>query len=253
LIYLRLLEMPVPAAGQSRGAVSGTWAGLERTLGTGVVADIFQEVDEEVRREQLQKLWARYGNLVIALCVLIVVAVGAWRGYEWWQLRKAGEAGAAFENAVTLAEAGKHQEAEAAFAKLATDGTAGYRTLARLREAAELSRTDKSAAVKAYDDIAADKSAGGVIQELAAVRSGFLLVDTAPYSEMSARLEPLTAPDKTFRHSARELLALSAWKSGDMNAAKQWTGMIITDPQSPQGTRSRAEVLSELIAAGGKG
>ena len=85
------------------------------------------------------------------------------------------------------------------------------------------------------------------------MRAGFLLVDTTPYSEMRQRLEPLTASDKTFRHSARELLALSAWKSDDMNAARQWTGMIITDPQSPQGTRSRAEVLSELIAASGKG
>ena len=38
-----------------------------------------------------------------------------------------------------------------------------------------------------------------------------------------------------------------------MTAARQWTDMIITDPQSPEGTRSRAEVLSELIAASGKG
>src|SRR6202040_196900 len=98
-----------------------------------------------------------------------------------------------------------------------------------------------------------DKSVGQAIQDLAALRSGFLLVDSAPYSEMQQRLEPLTGADKTFRHSARELLALSAWKSGDMTAARQWTDMIITDPQSPQGSRSRAEVLSELIAAGGKG
>ena len=62
---------------------------------------------------------------------------GRWRGYEWWETKKAAEAGAAFEQAVILAEAGKHQEAEAAFAKLATDGTAGYRLLARLREAAD--------------------------------------------------------------------------------------------------------------------
>jgi hypothetical protein len=217
------------------------------------VADIFQEVDEEVRREQLKKLWQRYGNFVIAGCVLIVVAVGAWRGYEWWQARKAAESGAAFEGAVTLAEAGKHQEAEAAFAKLAADGSGGYRALARLREAAELTPTDKQAAIKAYDEIAADKSAGQVIQDLAAVRAGFLLVDTAPYSEMRQRLEPLTAPDRTFRHSARELLALSAWKAGDAAATRQWTDMIITDPQSPAGTRSRAEVLSELIASSGKG
>jgi hypothetical protein len=217
------------------------------------VADIFQEVDEEVRRERLEKLWQRYGNLVIAGCILVVVAVGAWRGYEWWQDKKSAESGAAFEAAVTLAEAGKHQEAEAAFAKLAADGSAGYRPLARLREAAELAHTDKAAAVKAYDEIAADKSAGQVIDELAALRAGFLLVDTAPYSEIRARLEPLTAADKTFRHSARELLALSAWKSGDMTAARQWTDMIIADPQTPQGTRTRADILSELIAASGKG
>jgi hypothetical protein len=217
------------------------------------VADIFQEVDEEVRRERLQKLWQQYGNFVIAICILIVAAVGVWRGYEWWQTKKAGESAAAFENAVTLAEAGKHQDAEAAFAKLALDGTAGYRALARLREATELAHTDKTAAVKAYDEIAADKSAGEIMQELAAVRAGFLLVDTTPYSEMRQRLEPLTASGKTFRHSARELLALSAWKSDDINAARQWTGMIVTDPQSPQGIRSRAEVLSELIAASGKG
>jgi hypothetical protein len=217
------------------------------------VADIFQEVDEEVRREQLHKLWQRYGNLVIAACVLVVAAVGAWRGYEWWQNKKAGESGAAFENAVSLAEAGKHQEAEAAFAKLAAEGSAGYRPLARLREAAEIARNDRPAAVKAYDELAADKSAGQVIDDLAALRAGFLLVDTAPYSQIRERLEPLTAADKTFRHGARELLALSAWRSGDMTAARQWTDMIITDPGSPPGTRSRAEVLGELIAASGKG
>jgi hypothetical protein len=217
------------------------------------VADIFQEVDEEIRRDRLNKLWQRYGNSVIVGCILIVAAVGMWRAYEWWEIEKASESGTAFENAVVLAEAGKHQEAEAAFAKLADTGTAGYRTLARLQQAAQLAQTDKSAAVKSYDDIAADKSAGQVIQDLAAVRAGFLLVDTAPYSDLRGRLEPLTATDRTFRHSARELLALSAWKSGDMTAARQWTDMIITDPQSPEGSRSRAEVLSELIAAGGKG
>jgi len=217
------------------------------------VADIFQEVDEEVRREQLKKLWQRYGNYIIAACILVIVAVGAWRGYEWWETKKAAEAGAAFEQAVTLAESGKHQEAEAAFAKLATDGTAGYRVLARLREAAELARTDRKSAVNAYDAIAADRSVGQVIRDLATLRAGFLLVDSDSYGNMRARLEPLTGPERTFRHSAREVLALSAWKDGDMSAARQWTDMIITDPQTPSGTRSRAEVLSELIAASGKG
>lgn len=215
------------------------------------MADIFQEVDEEVRRERLKKLWDRHGYLLIALCVLIVAGVGGWRGYEYYQAKKAGESAIAYEQAVRLAAAGKHKDADAAFARIATGGTNGYRVLARLRAAAELAQTDRKGAVAAYDALAEDKNAGQVIDDLAAVRAGLLLVDSAPYSEMQKRLEPLTAPGRTFRHTARELLALSAWKSGDIAAARKWADMILTDPETPGGTRSRAQILSDLIAAGG--
>ena len=217
------------------------------------MTDIFQEVDEEVRREQLKKLWERYGTYFIAACIVLVICVGAWRGYEWWQAKQAAQSGAAFEQAVKLAESGKHQEAAAAFTKLSADATPGYRVLARLREAAELATTDRKTAVAAYDAIAADNRAGQVVRDLAAVRAGYLLVDTAPYSEILQRLEPATAADRAFRHSAREILALSAWKTGDMSAARRWTEMIMGDPQTPPGPRSRAETLSELIAASAKG
>ncbi len=217
------------------------------------MSDIFQEVDEEVRREQLKKLWERYGNYIIAACILVIAGVGAWRGYEWWEAKRAVEAGAAFEQAISLAEAGKPQEAEAAFAKLATDGTAGYRVLAHLREAAEVALTDPKAAVKAYDEIAADAGNGLVVRDIATLRTGFLIIDTASYDDMRGRLEPLTGTERPFRYSARELLALSAWKQYDMGAARQWADMIIADPQTPASARSRAEMLSELIAARGKG
>ncbi|MGH6671681.1 MAG: tetratricopeptide repeat protein [Xanthobacteraceae bacterium] len=217
------------------------------------MADIFNEVNEEVRREQLKKLWERYGYLIVAMCFLIVAGVGGWRGYDYWQGKKAGLAGTAYEQAVTLAESGKHKEADAAFAKIAATGTAGYQVLARLREAAELAQTDKKAAVAAYDSLAADKSMKPVIQDLAAIRAGLLLVDSAPYSEMEKRLEPLTASGRLFRHTARELLALSAWKAGNLTVAQKWTDMIMADPETPAATRNRAQILSELIAAKGKG
>ncbi len=213
------------------------------------MSDIFNEVDEEVRRERLNKLWEQYGNYLVALCVLIVLGVGAWRGYEWWQAKQAAISGAAFERASELAQAGKVQESEAAFAKLAADGTASYRVLAGMRQAAELAHTDSKTAVAAYDRIASDGSAGQAIQDLAAIRAALLLVDSAPYAELRTRLEPLTGEGRIFRHSAREILALSAFKSGDLAAAKQWTDLIVTDPQTPSGMRSRVEVLSQLISA----
>ena len=217
------------------------------------MSDIFREVDEEVRREQLQKLWERHSGLIILVAALILIAVGGWRGYEWWDAKQAGESGAAFEAAITLADDNKHSEAQAAFAKIATDGTSGYRLLARFREAAELGVTDQAAAVKAYDALRADSSIGPALQDLAAVRAGLLLVDTAPLAELNTRLEPLTAPGSTFRHTARELLAFGAWRNGDQAAAKRWIDMITTDDNTPPGTRTRIEVLIALSGARDKG
>jgi hypothetical protein len=210
------------------------------------VSDIFQEVDEEVRREKLKQLWERHGNLIVAFALLIVLAVGGWRGYDWWENRKAAESGSAFEAAVALAESGKQAEAQAAFSKLAQEGSSGYRILARFREAAELAKTDPAAAVKAYDSLAADSALGRSLQDLAAVRAGLILVDTAPLADLNARLEPLTAADRPFRHTARELLALGAWRTGDAATAKRWFDLIATDAETPAGTRQRIEVLMTL-------
>jgi hypothetical protein len=216
------------------------------------VADIFHEVDEEVRREQLKRLWDRYSLLIVAVAVLIVVGIGGWQGYQWWIGKKVAAAGAEFEAAVVLSEQGKHAEAEAAFAKAAAGAPEGYRTLARFREATELAATKRADAVKAYDALAADNSLGATWQDLAALRAGMLLVDTAPLSEMEKRLAPLAEPGRIYRHSARELLALSAWKHNDPAVAKRYLDMIATDGDTPPGTHARADVLSALIAGNGK-
>jgi hypothetical protein len=217
------------------------------------VSDIFQEVDEEVRREQLKKLWDRYGTYFIALAVLIVAGVAAWRGYDYWQSKKAAEFGAQFNAAAILSEQGKHEEAEKAFARIASEGTSGYRVLARMREAAALAERDPKAAVAAYDDLAASAATGQPLQDLAALRAGMILVDSAPLTEMTRRLEPLAGAGAPFRHSARELLAFAAWKSGDTAALRKWSQLVRDDAETPASLRSRVDVLMALAGETGKG
>jgi hypothetical protein len=216
------------------------------------VADIFHEVDEEVRRERLKKLWENYSIYIIGAAVLVVAAIAAWRGYEWWIAKQAAAAGAQFEAAITLSEAGKHPEAEEAFAKLAAEAPSGYRTLARMRAAAELAKTKPADAAKAYDALAADSALGTTLQDLAAVRAGMLRLDSASFAEMQKALAPLAEPGRTFRHTTRELLALSAWHAHDYAGARRYIDLITLDPESPPLMRSRAEMLSALLAAEGK-
>ena len=211
------------------------------------MSELFDEVDEDVRRDQLKKLWDRYSIYIIAGALLIIAAVGGWRGYQYVEAQKAAEAGAAFDRAVELSEANKHAEAEAAFTDLAAKAPSGYRMLARLRAAAEVASRDPQAAAKMYDDISADRSVGVLERELAKVRAAGLLLETSSYPDMLARLEPLAAPDATFRHTARELLALSAWRAGDATAARKWLDLIANDGETPPSLRSRAEALQALL------
>jgi hypothetical protein len=211
------------------------------------VSELFDEVDEDVRRDQLKKLWDQYSIYVVAGALLIIASVGGWRGYQYLEAKKAAEAGSAFDKAAELSEANKHSEAEAAFADLAAKAPSGYRMLARLRAAVEVASRDPQAAAKMYDDIAADRSVGVPEQDLAKVRAAGLLLETASYPSMLARLEAATAPAATFRHTARELLALSAWRANDTAAARQWLDLIANDGETPPTLRSRAEALQALL------
>jgi hypothetical protein len=208
------------------------------------VSDIFQEVDEEVRREKLQQLWERHSNLIVAAALVVVLAVGGWRGYDWWENKKAAESGAAFEAALNLAESGKQ------------DGGAGGLCQARAGRQLRLSRarplprggrtrqdrppprrrpTMHSRTIRARPHAAGSR---GRPRRL-------ILVDTAPLAELTAKLEPLTAADRPFRHTARELLALRAWRTATA-AAKRWFDLIATDAETPAGTRQRMDVLMTL-------
>ena len=211
------------------------------------MSELFDEVDEDVRREQLKKLWDRYSVYIVAAALLVIAAVGGWRGYQYLEAKKAAEASVAFNKAVDLSDQNKHAEAEAAFNSLAATAPSGYRLLARLRAASEVASRDPQAAVKLYDDIAADRGVAALDQELARVRAAQLLVDKSPYPDLLTRLQSETESTATFRHTARELLALSAWRANDMTSARKWLDMIANDSETPPGMRSRAEALQGLL------
>ena len=211
------------------------------------MSELFDEVDEEVRREQLKKLWEKYSLFIIGAALLVIAAVGGWRGYQYLEAKKAAEIGDAFNKAAELSTQNKRAEAEAAFADLAAKAPSGYRMLARLRAAGEAADRDPKAAAKMFDDIAADRSVGTEEQALARIRAAGLLLDTASYNDVQQRLQSDAAPDAIFRHAARELLALSAYRANDATAARKWLDMIEADNDTPPSLRSRAEALQALL------
>jgi len=211
------------------------------------MSDIFREVDEDVRRENAARIWDKYSIFVYGLAFLIVLGTAAWRGYEYWQTRQAEAAGAQYEAALQLLNAGKADEGQAALLKLQADGPSGYAVLARFQLAAKLGAKDAAAGAKAYDALAEDTALDPALRDVARIHSAYLTVDTMSPADAQQRLSPLAQGTGPFRHAARELLGLSALKAKDFENAGRWFDAIVADSATPEGIRARAEAFIGLV------
>jgi hypothetical protein len=212
------------------------------------LADIFQEIDEDVRRERLQQLWKRYANYVIGAALLLVLATAGVVGWREYQERQNQAQARRFLAAMDQAARGEDAAAREAFARLAAEAGAGYATLARLQEAALLAKAgDAAGAAKVYEQIAADSRADRVFRDLATVMIVQDTIATGDPARLAQLLAPLLAEKNPWRHSATELSALLAQRAGDPAKAKELYAKLADDLTAPQNMRARATEMLAIL------
>lgn len=214
------------------------------------MADIFREIEDDVRRDKAADIWKKHGPLLVGIAVLIVLATAGWRTWAYFENKRAEAAGARFEAAIEASRAGDSAKAEEDFAAIAKDAPSGYERLARFREAAESARTDPSKGIKAYEVLSADAAQPQILRDLARLRAALLAVDIEPREALKSRLDPLLVAGNPWGPNARELLGLAALKAGDYEGAGKLFDEIIVDRNAPPSLRQRADLLLGLVRSG---
>lgn len=204
-----------------------------------------REVDEGVRRDQVASLWQRYGKIGIALLVLFLGALG---GTLWWreeQVRKAGEAGEKFSQAMSKLEVGEAKTARPVLDQLAAEGPRGYQPLARMMQAADAAAGGENArAIKLLDAIAADEKQPQPLRDAALIKSVRLGYDTLPPATVVARLKELAVPGNPWFGVAGEMTALAQIKAGQVAQAKPMLTAIVRDATLSPSLRGRTAELA---------
>lgn len=209
---------------------------------------LFKEIDEDLRQEHYAKLWKKYGSIIIAIAVLFVAGVGGQQAWNAYSLNQRTTSSAQLSGALRAVAAGKTGEADAILAKLAEDGSAGYALLARFNQAALLAKSsDTGAGADAYLKLSADTDIDPLFRGLATVLSVLHDLDTGDAVQLTGRLAPLLETASPWRHSAKELTALLARKSGDIKRAKELFRELTDDGSAPQGIRARAAEMSAIL------
>ena len=161
------------------------------------MSDIFREVEEDVRRERYEQLWKQYGDYVIAAAAVLVLAAAGYKFWQFYEARERARASDAYAVAEQMLESGQSEQAAAAFAKLAKEAPSGYDDVAELQEAdAMLAAGLHDRAVELYKKIAADNNT--LLADVARIRAGWAIADTAPKADLQTLLAPLTDPNSAW-------------------------------------------------------
>lgn len=210
------------------------------------MSDIFQEVDEDLRRDKTAQFMKRYGGLFATVMVLLVAATAGWQAWQAWQKSQREADTAKLVSALSQTAAGPQKGIEA-LSSYAGGAPANLAVLARLNEAALRAEEGKTAeAVAIYDSVAAGTGSDAVYRDLATLLSVMHQMATGDAKQLQARLQPLTQDSSPWRFSARELTGLLAARAGDRERARTLFQQLADDSLAPSGVRSRAADLAAL-------
>lgn len=210
---------------------------------------LLREVDDELRRDQLEKLWKRYNGVILGAAFLIVASVWGYKFMEGRRIAAAEAAGSEYATALKFDSDKKPDDASKAFAAIAAAGPKGYAALAKLHIAGDdLKAGKKAEALAAYEALANDSSSDDLLKSFAQLQAASVRMGDADFTELQNRLTPLSGDSSPFKISAREMLGIAAYKAGKYDEARKYLEPLLIDPNAARGIQERVKIVMAGIA-----
>jgi len=214
------------------------------------MSDIFQEVDEEVRRDKAAEFWKKYQNQILAGAVLIVLASAGFRYWQYEREKAEQAAGDQFQQALAALEGGKLDEAKAGFDTIAAQGPSGYRALAQMAAAGAKAHSDPQGAIGAFDAVAGDAAIDPLLRDAARLRAALLRVEMSGEQQKGeAALTSLSTDNGSYRRIARLALGALALQRKDYDDAAKQFDLVLGDPEVSPDERQAASRWLGLVAS----
>lgn len=220
--------------------------------------EFLEEVEQDIRHERFEKYWRKYGKLASG-AITGILAVTAL--YMLWGNNRDNKMIAASETLVSAQDAlsqNKQEEGLSLLRKVIKDSPGIYPILSRFALAAELSKDGETKnvgeAVKVYTELEKDSSVDRHLRDLATILRISLEFeafgsDQAKVDSLRVALESLTKDDNPLHLLAMEIKAVMLFKAGALHEAAEVFIKIAQDQQSPDSMRTRAQLMTQMIAS----
>ena len=202
------------------------------------------EVNEEVRRDQLYQYVRKYGWIA----VLLIVGVVGVTGYLEWQKAQTQNRAQALGDKLVAALNGDDPAVRANALEAMAADAGEAKVIVDMRRAGELvAAGDKEAALAIFDGIA-NSGAAPVYADLALLKALILRGKDQDTASRDAALATLAAPGALYRPLALEQQAIAALDAGNRDAAVALFTEVFQDSEATDSLRNRATQM--LVALG---
>lgn len=199
-----------------------------------------QEIDEDVKNDNLKVLWDKYGIFVVLLVVLAVSATVSFEKIRSWKAEQNQQTTENYMSAAQLRE--NPEDTIAALQQINQSNQGIFSDFAKLQIANVLFNQNKNEeAMAALQSLIDDKQANAEVKNIALIKLATYKVDQLPRAEFEALVKPIIDANNSWTPLAQDLLAMSAIQEGDVDTARSIYENILKIKDLPEGFKTKVQ------------
>ena len=216
------------------------------------MADIFDEVSEELKQDQLIQFWKKYSKLIITFILLIILSVVSYQVYIIWKKNKIEAISEQFFLALEKLEDKNYSESQSLFLNNSQNYKSGYSILSLFGLAEtnyQNGRIDEM--ILNYKAIYDDESVDIYYRDLSRILS-VLKDDSSSFKQQKLILEPILKSPSILQVLAAELEVLLFIKFDKIKEAQTALNLLLKRSDITFEQKNRLELINKIYKTNAK-
>ena len=210
------------------------------------MADIFDEVSEELKQDQLIQFWKKYSKLIITFISLIILSVISYQAYITWNKKKIETISEQFFQALEKLEDKNYSESQSLFLNNSQNHKSGYSILSLFGLAESNYQNGKiDEMILNYKTIYDDESIDIYYRDLSRILS-VLKDDSSSFDQQKLLLEPILKSPSILQVLAAELEVLLFIKFDKINEAQKALNDLLKRSDISFEQKNRLELINKI-------
>jgi len=205
--------------------------------------EIISEIEEDLQKERLKKYWSLYGKYISSVIILVIVIIGGWQFYNFWENKKNKDASNNFLNILSIS----NNDINEAINKIngLTDLPNGYKFLLKFKKASLLNKNgNNTEAQLIWKELYSDKYIDPDYKDIAIISS---LMNDYDQPELIAKLDDIIKNNINFSNLSKELKASILYDNGKRQESKDLFIELLNSPGINQRSRERISNILKIF------